>query len=93
MTTQEKLIMILSQGWQIKIYPRAYPVGEPQGFLPKKRVYTSKEEGEVFNEDPFCIGYYATMGNSTIVDQYSTFEVFIETLYKRVFPEKPVLEV
>lgn len=85
MTTQEKLIKILADGWQIKIYARCHPVGEPQGFLPKHRVYTSEIEGAVFRETPFCIGYVATKGDRTITDIHKQFDEFIGILYKRIF--------
>lgn len=85
MTTQEKLINILSQGWEIKIYARGYPTGDAiQGFLPKHRIYTSKKEGEVFVQAPFCIGYMATKDDQIISSIYNPFEVFIDNVYDRI---------
>jgi len=85
MTTQEKLIKILSNGWEIKIYARCHPTSKAiQGYLPKHRVYTSEKEGEVFAETPFCIGYMATKGDRTISEIYSPFEVFIDIVYDRL---------
>lgn len=84
MTTQEKLLEIISKGWEIKIYARAHPVDKPQGFLPKHQVYTSEKEGEVFNKTPFCIGYIATKGDLTVAEIYSPFETFINILYDKL---------
>lgn len=83
MTTQEKLIKILADGWEIKIYARDYPTSDAiQGYLPKHRIYTSEKEGEVFIETPFCIGYFATKGDQTLSEICSTFDIFIDILYK-----------
>ena len=84
MTTQEKLIKILAEGWDIKIYARGYPTSDAiQGFMPKHLVYTSEKEGAVFTETPFCIGYMVTKGDRTISDICSPFDVFINGLYER----------
>lgn len=85
MTTQEKLITILSQGWEIKIYARGYPTSDTiQGFLPKHLIHTSKEEGEVSGQTPFCIGYIATKDDRTISEVCSPFEMFIGIVYERI---------
>jgi len=84
MTTQEKLIEILAQEWTIKIYARGHPPEKPQGHLPKHLVYTSEKEGQVFASTPFCVGWMATKGDRVVSEMCCTFEIFIESLYKRL---------
>lgn len=85
MTTDEKIIKILSEGWEIKISPRPHPPFEAQGFLPKSHIYTSEKEGEVFVEVPFCVGYIASKGDKHIASIVVPFDDFIHYLFDKVF--------
>lgn len=91
MTTQEKLIKILSRGCEIKIYPRGYPPDEGiQGFLPARLSYTSEEEGRVTIQPPFCIGYVAKWENKEFFEHFFEFPIFIDHLYESVFKKEEV---
>ena len=72
MTTQEKLILILSRNCEIKIYPRCYPPDAGiQGFSPE--------------QTPFCIGYVATWEGKFYTEHCLEFPVFIDILYDKLF--------
>jgi len=90
MTTQEKLILILSKGCSIKIYPRGYPVSGIQGYMPEKTVYTSPKEGRVVTQVPFCIGYIAEFKDRTYPFHCIEFPEFIDILFGKLFDKKEV---
>lgn len=94
MTTQEKLIAILSRNCKINIYPRSYPpTGGEQGFLPSELIHTSEKEGRVEGQASFCIGYTAKREDKMFVDHFFEFPIFIDNLYKKMFKKEEALLV
>jgi len=75
MTTQEKLIAILSRNCEIKIYPRGYP---PDAGI----------QGSLADQTPFCIGYWAEWEDKRFVGHCYEFSIFIDSLYEKLFKKE-----